>query len=63
MKKKFYLLCEDENGRYQKDDKRYNLLVCSWVEGQRANDFKEFSSLEEALAFWGLTEVENANEN
>lgn len=54
-----FLLIEDENGNYEKDGKRYNLLVCAWVKGPRANEFVEFESLEEALETWGLTEVEN----
>ena len=57
-----YLLCEDENGIYEKDGKRYNLLVCSWVKGPRAQDFKEFGSLEEAEEAYGLTKVETEEE-
>ena len=53
-----YLLIEDENGIYEKDGKRYNLLACAWVKGQRANEFQEFNSLEEAEEAYGLTKVE-----
>lgn len=53
-----YLLISDENGQYEKDGVRYSLLVCSWVKGQRANDFTEFNSLEEAETAYGLTKVE-----
>ena len=53
-----FLLCEDENGNYEKDGKRYNLLVCAWVKGPRANDFQEYNSLEEAEKAYGLTKVE-----
>ena len=53
-----YLLVQDENGKYKKDGIRYSILVCSWVKGQRANDFTEFNSLEEAEEAYGLTKVE-----
>ena len=52
------LLIIDENGQYQdKQGKRYNLLYCKWAKGQRADEFKEFTSLQDAIKYYGLTEV------
>ena len=52
------LLIEDENGQYENEQgKRFNLLTCSWVKGQRANEFVDFDTLEDALENFGLTEV------
>jgi|GEM_PF-5318705 hypothetical protein len=58
-----YLLTQNEDGKYIKDGTRYDLLEASWAKGPRAKDFVEFESSEEALKTWGLTEVENADEN
>lgn len=52
-----YLLISDENGQYEKDGVRYNILVCSWAKGPRANEFQEFGSLEEAETAYGLTKI------
>lgn len=60
-----YLLIPNKEGQYinKEQDKRYDVLECHEAIGPRAKDFVEFANLEEALAFWGLTEVENADEN
>lgn len=53
------LLIIDENGQYQnKQGKRCNLLCCSWVKGERASEFKDFDTLEQAVEYYELTEVE-----
>ena len=50
---------EDESGHYLNSlGKHYNIIACSWVKGPRADEFKEFNSLEEAMEAYGLTEVE-----
>lgn len=54
------LIIKDENGIYQNQKgERYNLIACKWVKGERANEFKEFNSLKEAIEHYGLTEVDN----
>lgn len=53
-----YLLTKNEEGNYEKDGTRYDILEASWARGPRANEFVEFESLEEAAAFYGLTKVE-----
>ena len=48
-------IVEDEQGQYQNEQgKKFNLIACSWVKGQRANEFKEFTSLQDALEYYGL---------
>lgn len=48
-------IVEDEQGQYQNEQgKRFNLIACSWVKGQRANEFEEFVSLQDALEYYGL---------
>lgn len=54
-----YLLIPNEEGQYvnKEQDKRYDVLECHEAIGPRAKDFVEFENLEEALAFWNLTEI------
>lgn len=52
------LITETENGKYiNKKGKRFDILTCTWVKGERAKDFKDFDTLEEAIEHYGLTEV------
>ena len=54
------LITENENGKYQnKEGKRFNILACTWVKGERAKDFEDFDTLEEAIEKYELTEVED----
>ena len=57
-----YLLTQNEEGKYIKDDTCYDLLEASWAKGPRAKDFVEFESLEEAAAFYGLTKIEEEDD-
>lgn len=51
------LLIKDENGQYvNKQQERFNMICCEWAKGPRANDFKEFATLQAALAYYSLTE-------
>lgn len=53
------LLIIDENGQYKNNkNERCELLCCEWVKGERASEFKEFDTLEQAKEYYGLTEVE-----
>lgn len=55
-----FLKISYDKGKYKnKEGKRFNLLVCTWVKGERAKDFDDFNSLEEAMLSYGLTEVED----
>ena len=53
-----YLLIPNEEGQYinKEEGKRYDVLECQEAIGPRADEFVEFSSLEETLFFWNLTE-------
>lgn len=52
------LLVKDEKGQYiNQKSERYNLICCSWAVGQRANEFKEFISLQDALKYYNLIEL------
>ena len=53
------LLIIDKNGQYENEQgERFNLILCSWVKGERANEFEEFSTLQEVYETYGLKEVE-----
>ena len=52
-----YLLIANEEGEYIKDSIRYNLLECNNVIGPRANDFKEYKNLNNAIKYFGLTKI------
>ena len=54
-----YLLIENDEGPYinKEESKRYDMLECHEAIGPRADEFVEFENLEEALAFWNLTEI------
>ena len=54
-----YLLIEDKNGKYTKDKKRYNILECNEAIGPRADCFKEYKNLNNAIRFFGLTKIED----
>ena len=61
MTKLKVLRIENERGQYiGQDGKRYDLVYGTYAVGPRAKDFVEFETLEEALEFYGLSEVENA---
>lgn len=52
------LLIEDENGQYQNEQgKKFDIIACSWVKGQRANEFVDFDSVEQALEYYNLTDT------
>ena len=55
-----YLLIENDEGQYinKEEGNRYDVLECHEAIGPRADEFVEFESLEEALAFWNLESVE-----
>lgn len=55
-----YLLIPNDEGQYinLEEDKRYDVLECHEAIGPRADEFVEFANLQEALAFWHLTQVE-----
>lgn len=54
------LKVEDENGQYKdKNGTRYTLVWGTYVKGPRAKDFVEFDTLEQAVEFYELSEVEN----
>lgn len=54
------LITENDKGKYiNKQGKRFNLIACTWVKGERAKDFETFNTLEEALEKYGLTEVKD----
>lgn len=56
------LKVEDENGQYiSQDGKRYELIYGTYVVGPRAKDFVEFDTLEQAVEFYGLSEVHNGH--
>lgn len=52
-----YLLIEDEEGKYIKEGKRYELLECNEVRGPKANEFKEYKNLNNAIKYLHLTEI------
>ena len=55
-----YLLIPNDEGQYinLEEDKRYDVLECHEAIGPRAGEFVDFANLQEALAFWHLTQVE-----
>ena len=54
-----YLLIPNDEGQYinKEEGKRYDVLECQEAIGPRADEFVEFANLEEALAFWHLSEI------
>lgn len=53
-----YLLIKNEEGQYIKINgtERYDILECHEAVGPRADEFKEFNSLEEAMEAYGIKE-------
>jgi len=53
------LLVMDEDGQYvNKQAERCNLICCEWAKGPRANEFTEFTTLQEAIAHYELEEYQ-----
>lgn len=52
-----YLLTQNEEGKYEKNGTRYDVLEASWAKGPRANEFIEFDTLAEAEEHFGLTKI------
>lgn len=51
------LLIKDENGQYENEQgEKFNIICCSWVKGERAKEFTEFITLQEALEYYRLTD-------
>lgn len=57
---KYLLIENEEEGQFinKETNKRYDVLECHEAIGPRANDFVQFESLEEALVFWNLEQIE-----
>ena len=53
-----YLLIENEDGIYTKDNKKYDILECNNAIGPRASEFKEYKNLNNAIQCFGLTKTE-----
>lgn len=52
-----YLLIENEDGNYIKDNQHYDILECHEAIGPRANEFKEYKNLNNAIRYLGLTKI------
>lgn len=56
------LVTQEDYGRYENErGERFNVIACTWVKGQRSKDFLDFDTLEDALEFYNLKEVENGS--
>lgn len=53
-----YLLIENEEGQYIEIDgtERYDILECHEAIGPRADEFKEFDNIEQAMEAYGVEE-------
>lgn len=54
-----YLLIENEDGQYTKDGTNYDILECNNAVGPRANEFKEYKNLNNAIRYFALIKREN----
>lgn len=52
-----YLLIPNNEGKYTKNGKNYDLLECNNAVGPRAHEFKEYNNLNNVIEYLGLTKI------